>query len=151
VRTVQAEHDVRDLQRSRFERSAESAPGANHLRGLGYSRPGDQPRPKGGATSDHWIDLEKLTFEPTFQKYVRDAFNPVGLMLDFWAETVPAGTEQSVKLYVINDIEPEWKGELRLLLLKGTDCISTRTVNYQVQGFRSRDRHHRADQARLDG
>jgi beta-galactosidase len=87
------------------------------------------------APSDHWIDLEQLTFEPTFQKYVRDAFNAVGLMLAFWAETVPAETEQNVKIYVINDLEPEWKGELRLLLLKGTDCVSTRVANCQVKGF----------------
>jgi len=66
---------------------------------------------------------------------VRDAFYPVGLMLDFWAETVTAGTEQNVKIYVINDLEPEWKGELRLLLLKGTDCVSARVANCQVKGF----------------
>ena len=118
-----------------FWRCHRNAAGVLHFCGLGYSRPGDQPRPKGGATSDHWIDLEQLTFEPTFQKCVRDAFSPVGLMLDFWAETVPAGTEQNVKIYVINDLEPEWKGELRLLLLKGTDCVSTRAANCQVKGF----------------
>ena len=118
-----------------FWRCHRNAAGVLHFCGLGYSRAGDQPRPKGGATSDDWIDLEQLTFEPTFEKYVRDAFSPVGLMLDFWAETVPAGTEQNVKVYVINDLEPEWKGELRLLLLKGTDCVSTRTANSQVPGF----------------
>ena len=48
---------------------------------------------------------------------------------------MPAGTEQNVKIYVINDLEPEWKVELRLLLLKGTDCVSTRTANCQVKGF----------------
>ena len=80
------------------------------------------------------VEVEE-SFEPTFQKCVWDAFSPVGLMLDFWAETVPAGTEQNVKIYVINDLEPEWKSELRLLFLKGTDCVSTRAANCQVKGF----------------
>ena len=118
-----------------FWRCHRAAAGVLHFCGLGYSRPGDQPRPRGGATSDHWIDLEQLTLEPTFQKYVRDAFNPVGLMLDFWAETVPAGAEQKVKVYVINDLEADWKGELRLLTLRGTECVSTRTVTSRVPGF----------------
>jgi beta-galactosidase len=118
-----------------FWRCHRNVAGVLHFCGLGYSRPGDQPRPRGGATSDHWIDLEQLTFEPTFQKCVRDAFSPVGLMLDFWAETAPAGTEHTMKIYVINDLEPEWKGELRLLLLKGADCVSTRIASCRVPGF----------------
>jgi hypothetical protein len=65
-----------------FWRCHRNAAGVLHFCGLGYSCPGDQPRPKGEATSDHWIDLEQLTFEPTFQKCVRDAFSPMGLMLD---------------------------------------------------------------------
>ena len=106
-----------------------------HFCGLGYSRPGDRPRPEGGATSDHWIDLEHLVFEPTFEKHVRDAFSPVGLMLDFWAESVPAGSEHDVKVVVINDLEPPWKGEIRLHVMKGQECLSTRTLPCEVNGF----------------
>ena len=61
-----------------FWRCHREAAGVLHFCGLGYSRPGDKPRPEGGATCDDFIDLEKLTFEPHFEEYVREAFNPVG-------------------------------------------------------------------------
>jgi beta-galactosidase len=58
-----------------FWRSGRKCAGVLHFCGLGYSRAGDKPRPEGGATSDHFIDLENLTFEPNFEKYVRDAIS----------------------------------------------------------------------------
>ena len=118
-----------------FWRCHRECAGVLHFCGLGYSRAGDRPRPEGGATSDHWIDLEHLVFEPTFEKHVRDAFSPVGLMLDFWAESVPAGSEHAVKVVVINDLEPAWKGEVRLHVMKGQDRLSSRTVPCEVKGF----------------
>jgi len=118
-----------------FWRCHRECAGVLHFCGLGYSRSGAKPRPEGGATSDHWIDLEHLAFEPTFQKYVRDAFSPVGLMLDFWAETVASRSEHSVKIYVINDLEPDWSGEVRLNLMRGNECLSTRSVSCHVKGF----------------
>jgi hypothetical protein len=97
-----------------FWRCHREAAGVLHFCGLGYSRPGDKPRPEGGATCDDFLDLERLDFEPLFEQYVREAFNPVGLMLDFWAEEAPAGARRPVKVFVINDLEPEWKGEVRV-------------------------------------
>ncbi|HEX41339.1 MAG TPA: hypothetical protein ENN81_04675, partial [Phycisphaerales bacterium] len=61
-----------------FWRAHRRCAGVLHFCGLGYSRPGFEERPLGGATSDHFIDLEKLEFEPMFEQYVRDAFAPVG-------------------------------------------------------------------------
>ncbi len=104
-----------------FWRAHRECAGVLHFCGLGYSRPGDIPRPEGGATSDHWLDVEKLEFEPQFAKYVRDAFSPVGLMLDFWAEEVPAGSAQEIKVYVINDNYAPWQGDVRLLLSHGDE------------------------------
>lgn len=118
-----------------FWRSRRTCAGVLHFCGLGYSRAGDKPRPEGGATSDHWIDLEHLVFEPTFQKFVRDAFSPVGLMLDFWAEDVSPRSEQAVKVVVINDLEPAWHGEVRLRLLRGGECVSTQSAPCRVQGL----------------
>ncbi|MHC4740604.1 MAG: glycoside hydrolase family 2 TIM barrel-domain containing protein, partial [Planctomycetota bacterium] len=69
-----------------FWRAHRECAGVLHFCGLTYSRPGDKPRPEGGATSDHFVDLKKLKFEPNFEKYVRDAFAPVGVMVDFWDE-----------------------------------------------------------------
>jgi hypothetical protein len=89
-----------------------------HFCGLGYSRAGDKPRPEGGATSDHWIDLEKLTFEPQFERYVRDAFAPVGVCLDYWGQDLTAGGEQEYKVVVTNDLPQAQKGRLQLRLVR---------------------------------
>ncbi|MCX5682528.1 MAG: hypothetical protein NT049_02435, partial [Planctomycetota bacterium] len=106
--------------------------GILHFCGLGYSRPGDKPRPEGGATSDHWTDVEKLTFEPNFERLMRDAFNPVGLMLDFWAEELAAGAKQEVRVYVINDLYTPWRGKVNLKVMGGDKVLSTVSQDYTV-------------------
>ncbi|MCX8036492.1 MAG: hypothetical protein N3D11_05435 [Candidatus Sumerlaeia bacterium] len=110
--------------KTEFWRAHRECAGVLHFCGLGYSRPGDKPRPEGGATSDHWIDLRRLKFEPNFEKYVRDAFNPVGLMLDFWAEEVAPGAQQDVKVYVINDLYQDWSGDVIVWILRSDKRIS---------------------------
>ncbi|MCE5269147.1 MAG: hypothetical protein LLG00_14825, partial [Planctomycetaceae bacterium] len=74
-----------------FWRCNREVAGVMHFCGLGYSRPGDKPRPEGGATCDDFIDIKNLTFEPLFEEYVREAFNPVGIMIDAWADKMPPG------------------------------------------------------------
>lgn len=67
-----------------FWRCRHEVAGVLHFCGLGYSRPD-------GQTSDNFVDLERLTLEPNFAKYVRDAFSPIGLMVDFWEDDSEAG------------------------------------------------------------
>ena len=93
--------------------------------GLGYSRPSDKPRPEGGATSDHFVDLEKLTLEPLIARYVGEAFNPLGLMLNFWAETLPCGQSRTFEVYVINDRDEPWQGEVRLRIVKAAPAVTS--------------------------
>ncbi len=99
-----------------FWRAHRKAAAVLHFCGLGYSRPGDKPRPEGGATSDDFLDIATLEFEPMFKKYVGMAFNPVGVMLDFWEENVLPGARFEVKVSVINDRQQPWSGEVRLRL-----------------------------------
>ncbi len=115
-----------------FWRCHREAAGVLHFCGLGYSRSGDKPRPEGGATSDHFIDLEKLTYEANFAEYVREAFNPVGLMLDYWADEAPAGAAQEMKVYVINDLETEWSGAVRVRVLRGDREVATQSQPCKV-------------------
>jgi len=91
--------------------------GVLHFCGLGYSRPG-------GQTSDNFITLDPPTLEPHFRDYVGDAFAPVGLMLDFWADEVPAGTTLNVPVVVINDTGRDWEGvvDMRLHPSATTGC-----------------------------
>lgn len=101
--------------------------GVLHFCGLGYSRSGLLDRPEGGATSDHFVDLEKLVFEPCFEEYVREAFHPVGLMLDFWAEELPAGEKREFPVLVINDLYEEWQGDVRLSIQHDGKAVAEQT------------------------
>ncbi|MCP4609397.1 MAG: hypothetical protein GY845_11855 [Planctomycetes bacterium] len=116
-----------------FWRCHRECAGVLHFCGLGYSRAGDKPRPEGGATSDHFIDLESLAFEPNFERYVRDSFSPVGLMIDFWDEEISSGTERSLKVFVINDLHKEWKGTVSLRIVRGNSTVAEQTKNCTVE------------------
>ncbi len=111
--------------KTEFWRAHRECAGVLHFCGLGYSRAGDKPRPEGGATSDHFIDLEKLVFEPNFEKYVRDAFAPVALCLDYWGQDLPAGQGHEFKIVAINDLYQDWKGTVRLRLMKGDKVVAS--------------------------
>jgi beta-galactosidase len=118
-----------------FWRSGRKCAGVLHFCGLGYSRPGDKPRPEGGATSDHFIDLDNLTFEPNFEKYVRDAFSPVGLMVNFWAEQLDAGSKQKFEVVLINDLSVISKGPVRLIIERNGTTVAEKSESCQIDGF----------------
>jgi beta-galactosidase len=142
-----AERRLRDARSvaalTEFWRTHRECAGVLHFCGLGYSRAGDKPRPEGGATSDHFIDLEKLIFEPNFERYVRDAFSPVGLMIDFWAEQLDAGSQQKFEIVLINDLPMLFKGPIRLAIRRKASLtgerdektIAEKITNCQVDGF----------------
>jgi hypothetical protein len=96
-----------------YWRCRRQAAGVLHFCALGYSRP-DEP------TSDHWLDVQRLIWQPEFYHYVRDAFAPVGLMVDFTKERILAGSKPSqVTVVVINDLEQPWQGPVMLRLKLG--------------------------------
>ncbi|MHC4354697.1 MAG: glycoside hydrolase family 2 protein [Planctomycetota bacterium] len=118
-----------------FWRCHRECAGVLHFCGLGYSRAGDKPRPEGGATSDHFIDLEELTFEPNFERYVRDAFSPLGLMVDFWDEELAGGSERRIEVFVVNDLPRMWKGSVRMALRRGSEVVSEQTKDCVIRSL----------------
>jgi hypothetical protein len=118
-----------------FWRCHRQAAAVMHFCGLGYSRPGNKPRPEGGATCDDFIDLQHLTFEPLFEEYVRAAFNPVGLMLDLWAEDVPAGEKRPLKVILINDLDQDWSGPVRLRIVQGDKPVAAWSQDVRIAAF----------------
>ena len=108
-----------------FWRSHRACAGVLHFCGLGYSR-------ADGQTSDHWLDVEKLTWEPEFYNYVRDAFAPVGLMIDAWADDYAAGKPQSFPVVVINDLDKPWQGSVRCRLLNAGLTVSEKSLPCEV-------------------
>ncbi|MHB8972364.1 MAG: discoidin domain-containing protein [Pirellulaceae bacterium] len=103
--------------KTEFWRGRRAVAGVLHFCGLGYSRPD-------GQTSDHFLDIERLTLEPNFATYVRDAFSPIGLMLDFWDDDSPAGDQRDVPVVVINDTNELWRGMVRLRLMDGDRTLA---------------------------
>jgi len=111
-----------------FFRAHRQAAAIMHFCGLGYSR-------NDGQTSDDWADVDKLKWEPSFYTYLRDAFAPVGLMLDVWADEYPAGKAQKFPVIIFNDLDKIWKGEARFTLLKDGKKLFERTIFTEVSGF----------------
>jgi hypothetical protein len=99
--------------------------------GLCYSKP-DTPQV---VTSDQFIDIEHLTLEPFFERYLRDAFAPVGIMIDFWAAELPAGKPQSISVALTNDLGKEWNGNVRLSLLHDRKPVFTEAKPCCVANF----------------
>jgi hypothetical protein len=99
-----------------------------HFCALGYSR-------AGGQTSDHWVDLEKLQFEPLFYQYVRDAFAPVGVMIDDFRPNQFAGQTVDFPLIVINDPGTSWKGSVRVELIKNGKTVSEKTLPVTLEAY----------------
>lgn len=115
-----------------FWRSHRACAAVMHFCALGYSRSGERPRPEGGATSDHWLDLEKLTWEPEFFTYVRESFAPVGLMIDAWSSEYLAGAPREFRVVIINDLPAAWNGTVRFRLLRDNTTVQEKIQPCEV-------------------
>ena len=111
--------------KTEFWRGRRQCAGVLHFCGLGYSRPDSQ-------TSDNWVDVQNLIFEPNFRRYVGDAFAPVGIMVDAWAETYPAGQPHAFPVQVINDLYRGWQGSVRFRLLRRGQPVQEKTQPCEV-------------------
>jgi hypothetical protein len=97
-----------------FWRAHRKAAAVMHFTTLGYSRPD-------GQTSDHWKQggVAGLEWEPEFHRYVRDAFAPVGLMVDYWHDRPIRAAKVRLPVVLINDLEQPWQGPVALRLKRG--------------------------------
>jgi hypothetical protein len=114
-----------------YWRAHRRAAGILHFCGLAYSR-SEAPR---GQTSDHFIDIKNLVYEPEFYKYVRPAFAPVGLMIDLWEKSyVPAKTV-TAPVFVVNDLPETFEQDVALTLEKDGREISVLRQRVSVGGY----------------
>lgn len=111
-----------------FFRTHRQAAGVLQFSGLTYSRPD-------GQTSDDWTDLEKLTRDPEFYSYVRDSFAPIGLMVDSWADEYPSGATHEFPVLLVNDLDEDWKGDVRLRLLQGGRVLQEKIQPSQIAAY----------------
>jgi len=95
-----------------FWRSHRRAAAVMHFTTLGYARPD-------GQTSDHWRNVTRLEWEPEFYRAAREAFAPVGLMVDYWSDRAIQGAKAKVTVRLINDLDRHWSGPVTLRVMSG--------------------------------
>jgi hypothetical protein len=66
-------------------------------------------------TSDHFIDLKNLKLEPHFEKDMEQAFNPLGVYLNFWHPALNAAESRDYTIAMVNDEDRSRAGKLRLV------------------------------------
>jgi hypothetical protein len=70
-------------------------------------------------TSDHFRDVERLELHPEFADYVGQAFNPIGVYVNFWQPWVKPGSTHRIPVMMVNDLDREVSGSLDLVLERG--------------------------------
>ncbi len=115
-----------------FWRGGRSVAAVLEFTALDYSEP-----PSIGTTSDHFLDVKNLIYEPKMAAAFKNAFAPVGLMIDYWENEVIAGSASSIPVVVINDLEPAWSGKVHLVLQRDGKIVFQQDQAASVESFGS--------------
>ena len=99
-----------------------------HFCSLGYSR---EKKPR-GQTSDNFIDVTTLQYEPYFVKYVKPSFAPVGLMIDAWYKTYGSNQIITVPVHMINNTYQTFTDSLRLEVQKDGKALLSKAIKVNV-------------------
>ena len=67
------------------------------------------------ATCDNFRDVRRLQFQPHFEHYVGEAFKPLGVYVNFWQPKLPAGSQRSYRVMLVNDTYEPARGKLELV------------------------------------
>jgi beta-galactosidase len=70
----------------------------------------------GAYTCDNFQDVVNLKLEPNFESYVREAFKPLGVYLNFWQPTLKVGERRQMVVMMVNDENVPASGTLALTL-----------------------------------
>ncbi|MEP7109452.1 MAG: glycoside hydrolase family 2 TIM barrel-domain containing protein [Ferruginibacter sp.] len=97
--------------------------------GINYSMPG-------GETSDNLADVDSVSFDKYFMKYVPDAFAPLSISIDYWDTRVELNesnpTAIDVPLFITNDINSPQTNYVKLKLMQGDTEIKQIQTRYEV-------------------
>ncbi len=95
-----------------YWRARREAAGVEWFCYLTYSRPG-------GVTSDNFVDLRRLVLEPNFVRYMRNAFDPLGVYLDGYHVYQTEGAAHTLRVLLTNDTNRRLAGRVRILAATG--------------------------------
>ncbi|MGA3268023.1 MAG: glycoside hydrolase family 2 TIM barrel-domain containing protein [Verrucomicrobiota bacterium] len=91
-------------------------------------------------TSDNWSDLKRLKLDPAFVDYVGEAFKPLGVYINFFQPTLPAGAPHEFLVKLINDYAQPVAGKLRLTLeTKQGKTLATAEQPFDLEALGARD------------
>ncbi|MBL8177772.1 MAG: hypothetical protein JNK48_24050 [Bryobacterales bacterium] len=82
----------------------------------------------GVKTGDHWRDVERLELEPHFAEWMREAFRPLGLYINFWGPALRRGEQRNFSVMMVNDDAVPRKGKLTLGFRRG----ERREVDFEI-------------------
>lgn len=93
----------------------------------------------GGSTSDNFTDVETLTLDPFYRRFVADAFAPVGVCAELWQtdfKLIPwQGTQAEFSVAVINDTSVAGDDCFEVTVRRGSRVVSSRRYRYHVAPF----------------
>lgn len=139
-----------------YWRATRGFAGVLHFCGLSYSRPG-------GETSDNFIDVAKLQYEPRFYKYVRDSFSTAGVCVDFYEEELLQPRKLTIPVSVVNDWPHALNGSVGFTLRSGTkevfaaeetfaaEALGKATVDFDVPMPTAKGKYQLAAELRTKG
>jgi hypothetical protein len=67
-------------------------------------------------TADHFADVRRLRLDPAFADYMGEAFKPLGVYVNFFQPSLPAGTNRTFTVMMVNDDAAPVSGTLALTL-----------------------------------
>jgi beta-galactosidase len=108
-------------------RASRRVAGVLHFCGLGHSW-------DGCATSDNFLDLEQLQFEPHFHRYMSQAMAPVGLLLQV-PDQIGSGQQLQAQVIAFNDLATEQWTRLELAWQQG-DVLEAKRIDIPPFGRR---------------
>ena len=71
-------------------------------------------------TCDNFRDVRTLEFQPYFEDYMKEAFKPLGVYIDFWEPKLEAGAKHTFRVMMVNDTQKTMAGKLTLTLEPST-------------------------------
>ena len=80
----------------------------------------------GAYTCDNFEDIKSLRLEPHFADYVREAFKPLGVYVNFWRPSLKAGEQREFTVMMVNDLAKQVAGTLALSLETASGEVAAR-------------------------
>ena len=82
-------------------------------------------------TADHFRNVETLELEPNFADYMKEAFRPLGVYINFWQPNLKAGSKRAYAIMLINDEAVPAAGKLTL----GFDGGATKETRFALPAY----------------